>query len=93
VGQSPIIHALRTQIQHLPAFDGVGKVEVPTLLLQGETGTGKELVAGVSHASGPRARGPFIEVNCTAIPETLAGGGAGHRPELPYGHGARGAAL
>ncbi len=71
VGQSPVIHALCTQIQHLSAFDGIGKAEVPTLLLQGETGTGKGLVARVSHDSGPRARGPFIEVNCAAIPETL----------------------
>jgi DNA-binding NtrC family response regulator/predicted ATPase/class 3 adenylate cyclase len=71
VGQSPVLHALRTQIQHLTTFDGVGKAEVPTLLLQGETGTGKGLVARVSHDSGPRAHGPFIEVNCAAIPETL----------------------
>ena len=71
VGQSPVLHALRTQIQHLAAFDGIGKAEVPTLLLHGETGTGKGLVARVSHDSGPRARGPFIEVNCAAIPETL----------------------
>ena len=65
------IHALRTQLQHLAAFDGLGKAEVPTLLLQGETGVGKGLVARVSHASGPRAQGPFIEVNCAAIPETM----------------------
>jgi DNA-binding NtrC family response regulator/predicted ATPase len=71
VGQSPVIQALRAQIQHLVAFDGIGKAEVPTLLLQGETGTGKGLVARVSHDSGPRARGPFIEVNCAAIPETM----------------------
>ena len=70
-GSPPVIHALRTQIRHLAAFDGIGKAEVPTLLLQGETGTGKGLVARVSHDSGPRARGPFIEVNCAAIPETL----------------------
>ena len=44
---------------------------VPTVLLQGETGTGKGLVARVIHDSGPRASGPFIEVNCAAIPDTL----------------------
>ena len=71
VGQSPAIQTLRTQIHHLAAFDGVGKTDVPTVLLQGETGTGKGLVARVMHDSGPRAQGPFIEVNCAAIPETL----------------------
>src|SRR4029077_18791770 len=49
----------------------LGSPAVPTLLLQGETGTGKGLVARVLHDSGPRAAGPFIEVNCAAIPETL----------------------
>jgi transcriptional regulator with AAA-type ATPase domain/tetratricopeptide (TPR) repeat protein len=44
---------------------------VPTLLLQGETGTGKGLVARVVHESGPRARGPFIPVNCAAIPDSM----------------------
>ena len=41
------------------------------MLLQGETGTGKGLVARIIHDSGPRAAGPFIEVNCAAIPETM----------------------
>ena len=49
----------------------MGSAFVPTLLLQGETGTGKGLVARVIHDSGPRAQGPFVEVNCAAIPETL----------------------
>ena len=40
-------------------------------LIQGETGTGKELVARALHGLGPRAQGPFIAVNCGAIPETM----------------------
>lgn len=42
-----------------------------TILLQGESGTGKELVASAIHRLSQRAEGPFITVNCTAIPETL----------------------
>ncbi|HSF31449.1 MAG TPA: sigma 54-interacting transcriptional regulator, partial [Candidatus Tectomicrobia bacterium] len=71
VGQSPATQALRAQIRHLSAFDTVGSAFVPTLLLQGETGTGKGLIARVIHDSGPRAQGPFVDINCAAIPETL----------------------
>jgi len=71
VGHAPTIQALRAQIRHLATFDTIGSAFVPTLLLQGETGTGKGLVARVVHDSGPRAQGPFVEVNCAAIPETL----------------------
>ena len=69
--RSPAIQALRAQLRHLAAFDTLGNPHVPTLLLQGETGTGKGLVARVIHDSGPRAAGPFVDVNCAAIPDTL----------------------
>ena len=71
LGEALAIQALRAQIRHLARFDAVGHAAVPTVLLQGETGTGKGLVARVIHDSGPRASGPFIEVNCAAIPDTL----------------------
>ncbi len=43
-----------------------------TVLVQGETGTGKEEVARAIHAASPRAAGPFVVVDATALPETLA---------------------
>ena len=42
-----------------------------TVLVTGETGTGKELVARAIHYEGPRREGPFVDINCTAIPEQL----------------------
>jgi DNA-binding NtrC family response regulator len=65
VGESPAMQQLRRQIQRLAAVPG-------DVLLVGESGTGKELVARSLHFRGPRARGPFVPVNCAAIPEGLA---------------------
>ena len=71
VGDSGAIDALRAQIRRLATFDAPGTPNVPTVLLQGETGTGKGLVARVLHASGGRARASFVDVNCAAIPDTM----------------------
>ena len=70
-GRAGQIDALRAQIGRLASFDAPGNPHVPTVLLLGETGTGKGLVARVIHDSGPRAAGPFVDVNCAAIPETM----------------------
>ncbi len=54
-------------------FDVIKKVAdtKSNVLICGESGTGKELVARAIHASSPRARMPFVPVNCSALPETL----------------------
>ena len=56
-----------------PVVNAIEKVAPTnsTVLLLGETGTGKELVAQAVHERSPRARGPFVPVNCAAISETL----------------------
>jgi transcriptional regulator of acetoin/glycerol metabolism len=62
------------------------------LLLQGESGVGKELFARACHGSGPRRDGPFIAVNCAALPETLIEAELfGYRPGAFTGAGRDGA--
>ena len=51
-------------------IEKISKVDVP-VLVTGETGTGKELVAKEIHRQSPRSGGPFVVINCGAIPETL----------------------
>lgn len=70
VGESPPIEAVRDQIRRLLVRRETGR-RLPAILITGETGSGKGLVAQTIHRAGPRAGGPFVDVNCAAIPETL----------------------
>ncbi len=64
VGASAPMERVRQLIRRAASSDA-------TILVTGESGTGKELVARALHASSPRVRGPFVDVNCAALTETL----------------------
>jgi len=64
VGGSPAIRRLLAEVERAGASHA-------RVLIQGEHGTGKELVARALHAAGPRRERPFVAVNCAAIPEEL----------------------
>jgi transcriptional regulator with AAA-type ATPase domain/tetratricopeptide (TPR) repeat protein len=70
LGESPAIEAARDTIRRLLSRPFSAR-RPPAILLEGETGSGKGLVAGVLHRAGPRASRPFVPLNCAAIPETL----------------------
>lgn len=64
IHRSPLIDQLIQRARHYAAVDS-------NVLIEGETGTGKELLAQSIHNASPRHRGPFVAVNCAAIPENL----------------------
>jgi two-component system NtrC family response regulator len=64
LGRGPVLQGVRRNIELVAASD------VP-VLITGESGTGKELAARAIHQQSRRAKGPFIPINCGAIPETL----------------------
>jgi transcriptional regulator with GAF, ATPase, and Fis domain len=64
VGRSPALTAMLGKAEQVARTDA-------TVLIQGETGTGKELVARAIHQLSPRKHGPLVKVNCAAIPANL----------------------
>jgi len=71
IGESAGMVGLRQQVSRVLGRQSDAARRSPPILILGETGTGKGLVAATIHRAGARARGPFIDVNCAAIPETL----------------------
>src|SRR2546426_8603540 len=70
IGDSPGLVAVRAQVEQLLRRYSDTR-PLPAVLVLGETGTGKGLLARAIHDAGPRKAGPFVAVNCAAIPETL----------------------
>ena len=66
LGESPAFRKLLAQIERFACCDA-------TVLIDGETGTGKELAARAIHYLSARGDGPFIPINCGSLPETLVG--------------------
>jgi len=65
VGHSPAIKQLRKMIEK------IASIPFSSLIITGETGTGKGLITKILHYSGTRAKGPLVEINCAALPRDL----------------------
>ncbi|MDY6827474.1 MAG: sigma 54-interacting transcriptional regulator [Bacillota bacterium] len=64
ISKSPQMHKIKEEIKKIAPLD-------LTVLIQGETGVGKEVVARAIHALSPRRQAPFIKISCSAFPESL----------------------
>ncbi|MCB1756379.1 MAG: nif-specific transcriptional activator NifA [Gammaproteobacteria bacterium] len=64
VGRARNIRLVFDQVRQVSKWD-------TTVLIRGESGTGKELIANAIHYNSPRAQGPFVKLNCAALPDTL----------------------
>src|SRR5438477_10546736 len=82
-GREDVLAPSRTRVEHTPRLDGSAQMRAirtviqniaepdATVLIRGESGVGKDLVARAIHAASTRRVGPFVKVNCAAIPDEL----------------------
>lgn len=71
IGESEPMQRLKALIHRITSTPILASDMPPSVLVTGETGTGKDLVARAIHYSGPRKHSQFVQVNCTAIPDHL----------------------
>jgi Nif-specific regulatory protein len=64
IGHAPVMRRIFEQVRQVAKWNS-------TVLIRGESGTGKELIANAIHYNSPRANGPFIKLNCAALPDNL----------------------
>lgn len=71
IGESPAIQSLRSQITRIAQLSTKQDISPPTLLIMGETGTGKDVVARMLHADCTNSDKPFVHVDCASLPAEL----------------------
>ncbi len=71
IGDSAPMRQVKSLIDRLVSTPALSTSEPPGILITGETGTGKDLIARAIHYAGPRSDNQFVQVNCTALPDHL----------------------
>ena len=71
LGDSPVMQSVRMQVQRIAQLGGLGDATPPTVLITGETGTGKDVVARLLHQSCANSDRPFVHVDCASLPAEL----------------------
>lgn len=71
LGDSPALDTVRAAIERIAQLSRSPGVMPPNVLITGETGTGKDLIARILHSKSARARRPFVQVDCASLPDEL----------------------
>ncbi len=71
IGQSPVMLRLRQQLEHIAGLVDKSRHEHPVILISGETGTGKDVLARLYHELGSWRSRPYVHVDCAALPSEL----------------------